>query len=186
MGTGLYLQQEYLYRPLPYRISTIGRFNNFAYFGQFNDTPSWTSTAWPTNNLAIYVPISLSARFTVARFVVANGANSTGNVDVGLYSAAGTRLISTGSTARAGTSVLQYIGVTDQSFPPGHYYLALVASSTTGSYMKTWTGQDQYIGRMCGLLQEALGATTLPTSMTPVAFTGAGVFAWGFSQSDTF
>jgi hypothetical protein len=123
--------------------------------------------------------------FKIARFMVANGANATGNVDVGLYSEAGIRLLSTGTTARSGTNAMQYINVTDSTFPPGNYYLALVASSTTGSFMRSST-QGLEVSKASGFLQEALGSTVLPATMTPASYTSsANVYHFGFTQSDT-
>jgi hypothetical protein len=178
-----FLQETRLLRPMPLRISSLGRFNSVCESLLAGAaTPVFTSQAWPTNNLAVYAPIRVPGRFTVARFVIANGSNATGNVDIGLYDDSGNRLLSTGSTARAGTTVLQYIGVTDRSFPPGRYYLALVASSTTGSFMRT-AASDQ--SPASGFLQEALGATTLPATMSPANYTSTSLFFYGFSQSDT-
>ena len=169
--------------PLPLRISSVGRFSDSIDMQLFQIGPSWASQAWPSNNRAIYAPVSIPARFTIARFFVVNGTNATGNVDVGIYDAGGNRLLSTGSTARSGTSVIQYIGVTDTSFPAGKYYLALVGSSTTGQYFRTMTN-SAFI-QISGWLLEDLGATTLPATMTPTASVNSGTFAFGFSQSDT-
>lgn len=180
----LYTAQRLL-DPGPLHITSTGR---YAIAGLLQSlvtgTPALNSATWPTNNLAVYAPIAVPHRFTVGRFLWVNGANLTGSADVGLYSATGSRLMSTGATARAGATAVQYVGVTDQSFPPGHYYLALVGASTTGSYLAAQLA-NQYEVRMSGWLQEVLGSTTLPTTMTPVSFTGANAFGFGFTQSDT-
>ena len=183
MGRNYYSDGRLL-DPGPLYITSTGRFAVAGLVQRFLTAGAIATITWPTNNLAVYAPIVLPIRFTVARFLVSNGNNLTGNVDVGLYNQAGTRLLSTGSTARSGSTINQYIGITDQSFPPGTYYLALVGSSTTGSYGAVQLN-NQYEARMCGWLQEALGATSLPATMTPVSFTGSNAFCFGFSQSDT-
>lgn len=151
----------------------------------FTGGAAWTARQWPANNRAVYVPIVIPSYFTIARFMVANGTNATGNVDVGLYSFTGTRLISTGTTSRGAlTSQVQYIGVTDQTFPAGRYYLALVASSTTGNYFSIG-GVGVVSAQAGGWLQEDLGSTVLPTTMTPATYANGTFFGFGFTQSDT-
>lgn len=173
---------------LPLHVLSIGSFNNLPDMARFDDAGGvYTLAAWPTNNLALYFPVHLPAAFTVARFLVANGTNTTGNVDVGLYDFQGNRLLSTGTTARSGASAVQYVGVTDTAFPAGHYYLALVGSSTTGTYgcLSVTVGNAAAEARMCGALQEALGSTVLPATMTPAAYTSANWYYFGFTQSDS-
>ena len=176
-------QQQFVPQRSALHIGTWSYNSNYLWMA-FHVSAALVSAAWPSNNRALYVPIYVPTRFTVARFLVLNGSNATGNVDVGLYSNTGSKLMSTGSTARSGTSVAQYIGVTDQSFSPGAYYLALVGSSTTGQYMRT-VSTSVYDTQVAGYLFEDLGATTLPSSMTPSAYTVANAYHWGFTQSDT-
>lgn len=124
----------------------------------------------------------MPAPFTVARFMVANN-NNTGNADIGLYDSAGTRLLSTGTVAKNGAAgAVQFFDVADQVFPAGHYYLALVVSTTSGAVFAT-DAQTQYNARAAGILQEALGSTVLPATMTPVSYTSNVIFLYGFTQS---
>lgn len=184
MGTGYFLRDERLYRPLSLHVTSIGRYSTTGQMLPFIAGPAFTGNSWPANNRAIYVPIAVPAQFTVARFFVGNS-NATGNVDLGLYTFDGTRLISTGSTARAGTNVVQYIDVTNQSFPAGSYYLAMVLSTTSGSVLAS--GGPPIVAELqtCGILQEDLGATALPATMSPAAYTSLITFGFGFTQSDT-
>ena len=94
-----------------------------------------TSTTWPTANKAFFLAWELLAPYTVRRLWVYNGAAVSGNLDVGLYSHDGTRLVSSGSTAQAGTNTLQLMDVTDVLLAPGLYYLALCLDNTTGAVM---------------------------------------------------
>ena len=178
------LQNANIFYDLPLHIISLGRFNSVAIYVSLLGTTSAGAAAWPNNDLAIYTPMSFPIPFTVARFMVANGSNLTGNVDVGLYRADGARLLSTGTTARASASAVQYIDVTNTVFQPGHYYLGMVASSTTGTYSRATAG-TAFQAREAGMLQEQLGSTVLPATMTPVGFTGTMIPRYGFTQSDT-
>lgn len=181
----IYSSATALYKPMPLHVTTLDD-NNVSDMLLLGGTTGYAaSTAWPSNNLALYVPIYPVSYFTVARFLVANGSNATGNVDVGLYDENGSLLLSTGSTARSGTQVAQYINVTNRTFPAGRYYLALVGSSTTGTYGVWASFTSAIVARCAGLMQEALGGTTLPSSMTPAAYAQTALFAYGFTQSDT-
>jgi len=178
-----YLSSELLYRPVPRHIVSTGRFSNVADMVRAANGNAFGSTGWPAGNRAFYYPLHIPQRFTVARFMIANGTAVAGNFDLGLYDNAGTRLVSIGATAQSGTSTTQYVGVTDQSFGPGHYYIGIVLSSTSGEVRRVTV--DQYQQRVSGVLMENLGATTLPASMTPVSNTNGVAWCFGLTQSDT-
>ena len=163
-----------------------GRYGDFPNIAGYDQIFGRSAEAWPANNQAIYCPVTLPAAFKVSRFFVHNG-NTTGNVDVGLYSGSGVRLLSTGSTARATGGDLQYISVTAQSFPAGFYYIAMVLSTTAGTVFAIipQSTASGYLPQACGFLQEALGATTLPATMTPVRSTSPNGWNFGFTQSAT-
>jgi hypothetical protein len=180
----LYDPRKLISRPLPLHITSTGPYGNIGAMSNAANSFAFGASNWPANNRAVYCPVHLPSRFTIARFMLANGTSVSGNFDMGIYDDAGTRLLSTGAVAQSGTNVVQYAGVTDQSFPAGHYYLALVLSSTGGETRRVVIS-DQYQGRVCGLLQEALGSTVLPTTMTGVSFTNTLVPCFGFTQSDT-
>lgn len=177
-------QPQFIYQPVPFHVCSVGRYSSVSWGLMALGDGDVLTPGWAVNDLAIYVPVSIPVPFTIARFLIANGSNITGNVDVGIYNAAGTRLLSTGSTVRANASAVQYIGVTDQVFQAGTYYLALVGSSTTGTYLQPSVSSAAR-ARMLGVLEEQLGATTLPATMTPVAFTQTLIPQFGFTQSDS-
>lgn len=181
---GNIFQPEFIYQPLPIHVCSLGRFNGLPWGLSLIGNGAIGTIGWPANNLAVYTPVSIPTPFTIARFMIANGSNTTGNVDVGIYDAAGTRLLSTGSTARANASAVQYVDVANTVFQPGHYYLGLVGSSTTGTYMRS-SFSSAARARLFGMLEEQLGATTLPATMTAVAYTRTDVFQYGFTQSDS-
>lgn len=184
MTQKLYCPDGLVSRPLPLHITSVGRFNTLTNIAGMTAEGNFASATWPANNRAIYIPIFMPARFTVARFFVANGTAVSGTFDIGLFNYEGEKLISTGSTAQAGTSVVQYVGVTDQSFPAGNYFLGIVLSTTSGRAFNSSLGAVGD-GLMMGATLEALGSAVLPASMAPSSFTSATIPCFGFSQSDT-
>jgi hypothetical protein len=91
------------------------------------------SATWPTANKAIFVPFILARSFTVVQIGFFNGSAVSGNVDVGIYDEAGTRLVSSGSTAQSGTDAVQAFNTTDITLGPGRYYMAAAMDNTTGT-----------------------------------------------------
>jgi hypothetical protein len=122
-----------------------------------------SSAAWPTANLAIYVPVRIPTACVVKKLALANGASVTGNFDIGIYSPAGARLVSAGSTAQSGATTEQVVDVTDTLLLAGLYYFAACHSST-GSVMML--AQAAPIAAAHGVLTEALGSVTLPSTAT--------------------
>ena len=139
------------------------------------------SATWPANNLAIYFPVSLEELTQVAQFWCVNGAVASGNVDMGLYAADGTRLSSIGSTAQSGTSTLQVFDVADLVLSPGWYYVALALSSTVGTILAA-TLANAALGRIGGLLEET-SAFALPATATFAKFTRTISPRCGFTGS---
>lgn len=127
-----------------------------------------------TANRAILVPFVLVADGIVEKITVANGTVVSGNVDVGIYNEAYTRLVSSGSTAQAGTSALQIFDITDTPLKAGRYYMAFCMDNTTGR---------AYRGSLGGSVAETLynsmhligdiTAFPLPATITPDQNTGS-------------
>lgn len=185
MGTGLYLRDERLIRPVPLHVCAMGRFNSLPTIATFIGAPGIASAVnWTAANRAHYTPLSIPERFTISRFFALNGNVNSGNINMGLYTAAGTLLVSTGSTLQSGVIAIQFIDIANVSFPPGDYYLALLASNTAAQFHATAVN-NQYELRMMGMLQEDVGSINLPATMTPVSYTSASVYHYGFTQSDT-
>lgn len=90
------------------------------------------NAAYPTANLAIFVPIRITVAETLTHFWWENGATLTNNADIGLYTTGGVRLASTGSTARSGTSAIQRVSAS-LSIARGTYYLGFALAGTTGT-----------------------------------------------------
>jgi hypothetical protein len=88
--------------------------------------------AWPSANLAIFVPMPIASPFIATQMWVVNGATVSGNIDVGIYDIQGNRLVSIGSTAQAGTTSNQTFNITDTLLSPAVYYLAVALDNATG------------------------------------------------------
>lgn len=94
---------------------------------------TFASAVWPTSNRAYYYPFRIDHPITVLKLWMANGAAAAGNLDIGIYSEDGTRIVSSGSTAQAGTNTLQEIDIADTVIGPGAFYLAAAMDGTTGT-----------------------------------------------------
>lgn len=123
-------------------------------------------------NLAVYIPFQLPYPYQVARLWWINGNTvTTTNVDMGIYTADGTRLYSTGSTTQTPASQPQYAAVSghlvlDARTP---YYLAWTCDNTTARSF-SMNISTAAIGRGAGLLEQA-SALPLPATATFAAFT---------------
>lgn len=123
------------------------------------------SAVWPAANRAIFVPFALAGQYPVVKVWWANGAAVAGNVDCGVYSVDGTLLLSAGSTAQAGTSIVQSVTLgTPVLLEAGSYYMALAASSASAQFLRqpnaTIAGMQ-----LCGMAQQA-SALPLPATFT--------------------
>lgn len=139
--------------------------------GATNHVPA--SAAWPASNRAIYYPFGLDCHYQVERFFWGNGSSVGGSIDVGVYGWDMNLIAKTGTTTTAGASAIQYAApsVGDVILPPGGYYLAQVNSGTTNAVAGSAITANTM--RMIGCLQEALGSTSLPNTMTPAAVASA-------------
>jgi len=131
------------------------------------------STSWPTANLALYVPVLVTETFQAIQLAANNGATVSGNLDLGIYDHSGNRLVSTGSTAQAGTTTLQIISIASTQLLPGRYYLAQVLDNVTGTHRgpSATSVQDW---RAMGCYQQA-AAFPLPAAAVFAQFTGARI-----------
>ena len=126
-----------------------------------------TSFAWPSANLAIYIPVEIYEPVTVVKMAVNNGSVVSGNIDVGIYDALGNKLASAGSTAQTGTSAIQIFDITDTLLLPGLYYMAVALDNTTGTLAGFQSGTAQVL-EGAGLFQQA-SAFALPSPATYAA-----------------
>lgn len=144
---------------------------------------SGSALTWVAN-LAVYVPFSIPFWFPVRRVWWYNGSTiTTSNADVGVFSLDGEKLVSAGSTALAGASAIQYVTPASEVWlPPDAYYFGYVGSGTTARTQGTSTYTAANL-RGAGVLQEAVGSSTLPSRMTPTAIANALFPYCGMSQT---
>lgn len=90
------------------------------------------SAAWPAANDAIFIPISLPRDAPISALFLVNGTPS-GNVDIGLYTFDGTKIVSSGSIAHTGTSSPQRIDISDTYLSSGRYFIAAALNNGTGT-----------------------------------------------------
>lgn len=103
---------------------------------------STSSAVYPSANLAILIPFILAKQFTVVKMFTCNGSTASGNLDVGIYTNEGGAspvlrlIVSKGSTAQSGTSVVQGLDIADTILPPGSYYMAIVMNNILGTFFR--------------------------------------------------
>ena len=123
------------------------------------------STAYPSANLAIYIPFTIAKPIVVVKLFSYNGATVSGNIDMGIYTADGTRLVSIGSTAQATTSNVQEFDISDTLLNAGLYYLAVAKNDTTGTLFAVASGSAVAALATMGIAQQA-SAFPLPATAT--------------------
>ena len=89
--------------------------------------------AYPVANLAIFTPFRISRPVTFSTMFAYNGATVSGNIDVGVYSADGTKIVSSGSVAQAGASSIQTFTVSATELDAGLFYFAISMDNTTAT-----------------------------------------------------
>jgi len=97
------------------------------------------SGTWPVANRAIFQPFTLLERVVVRNLFIANGIAAAGNFDLGIYDALLERIVSTGPTAQAGTSILQFVNIVSTPLEPGEYFWAAAfdnAPSTVAQFVQ--------------------------------------------------
>lgn len=126
------------------------------------------SGAWPAANRAIYVPFLLERTVTAYLIGWLNGTtvnNGVNDMDVGIYSESGTRLVSQGGTiTQTPVSTTQTADITDTVLRPGVYYLAMCVSNTTSTFWRS--APTALMLQTAGVQQQAVGAVALPAPAT--------------------
>jgi hypothetical protein len=143
-------------------LSTVGPECSIAQYQSAVGAGYANVSAWPSANLALYVPVRVGRRVTVYQMSWEVGAQN-GNCDVGIYTEDGTRLVSAGSTA-VGAAGLQVFNITDTVLGPGMYYLASVLSTVTTATILSGAPPIPHC-RLSGCRQQAT-ALPLPATAT--------------------
>lgn len=125
------------------------------------------SSTWPAANRALYIPLLVTEDITVTKLWVRNGTTASGNIDMGIYDSAFSRQVSIGSTAQAGTNVIQEFNIADTAITAGQYYIGIAMDNTTGTTFRySAAGGGAAIVQGWGMAQEA-SAFALPATATP-------------------
>lgn len=124
-----------------------------------NNSLTWVA------NLAVYMPFFLPVPYTAKRFYVVNSTSTTAqNLDIGIYSEDGIRIISTGSTAKTSGGGVQYITAAFY-LTAGRYFFAYSNDSALASAVRGGNAAIRF-AQMAGVFEESV--FPLPASMTPV------------------
>lgn len=115
-------------------ITSLGLESFLPYQNSF--VTSISSGTWSIANGAMYIGFKVLKPFGYKQMFVANGSAVSGNVDVGLYTIGGKRIVSSGSTAQAGTNVMQAFDITDGTLLPGEYFMGIAFDNTTATVLR--------------------------------------------------
>ncbi len=148
---------------LPDQLSVISAFSMASIGGCAFQNNSAVGAAWPTANRAIFIPFRLSRPMSVTTLWSLNN-TSSGNIDLGIYSADGTKIVSTGSTAEVGATAIQTITIATTQLGAGLFYMAM-AINTTGANQIASTSSNAQILKMVGMAQMS-SAFPLPATAT--------------------
>jgi hypothetical protein len=117
------------------------------------------------------MPLRLTAPFHLHKLFIYNGVTVSGNVDVGLYTIDGARLVSSGSVAQSPVSSIQEFGSWNILLPPAIYYFAMVMDNNVGYTLKLGSATSR--SRAIGCLEQA---ATFPLPATATFAVGTGAF----------
>lgn len=138
---------------------------------------SVASTAYPAANLALYVPFCIGAPMNIKAVYWGNGTTAGGNIDVGIYNEDATKIVSLGSTARGtASSTITTTSLADTIIGAGRYYMAFLLDSTAN--MQAFAPAAGLCESM-GILEQAVGAATLPSPATFAVTTRAYIPSFG-------
>jgi hypothetical protein len=140
--------------------------------------------AYPAANLAIYVPFYLTVPIIFKTAGWHNGSVVSGNIDVAIYGAKGTRIVSTGSTAQSGTTTSQQVTLASPiQLGAGLYFLAIAVDNTTTQLFAMGFGGLGFC-QGSGMFQQA-SAFPLPATATFAIPTQDYLPKFGFSTEPT-
>lgn len=129
---------------------------------QFMNSALFTGgSGWPTANKALYVPITVPETFIFNKFVFIVQLSSN-NVDCGIYTAQGKKIVSTGSTAVPAAGC-KTISCAVTRLEPGFYWLAMACDSTSPQFQRSTGGASNYA--FYGVKEEA-AAFALPATIS--------------------
>jgi hypothetical protein len=123
-----------------------------------------SNAAWPTANKAIFIPFRTNELTRMQTPAVINGGTVSGNIDGGIYTEDGVRLVSSGSVAQTGTNATQSLTIANFNLPAGNYYFAVSMDNNTGTLGRFAAGNVASL-RALGV-KEQTTAFPLPANAT--------------------
>ena len=139
--------------------------------------------AFPTVNLAIWIPFSLTKQITAQKMFWYNGSvvNATYMVCVGIYDSCNNLIWTSGNIAQSTASVVQStsMSVATQTMGPGNFYMALSCNTTTATFFST-TMAASIFPAITGMAQQAT-ANPLPTTGSPIQIAGNYIPLFGLT-----
>lgn len=149
-----------------------------AFVGYPDDANSAASVG--TANAAFTVPVNVTSPCPLTGFRVNQGATS-GNLDIGVYTMAGTKLTSTGAKVSTGTGLQTYtLNGSTYTLNTGGYLFAIAADNTTVTF--TRGGTTGLIGAQKYSTSYPLPTTITGGVVTANFFSIVGICAGGISQ----
>lgn len=162
----------------------------FSVYGLVWANPSPISTGLPAANDPWAFPFRLGQGVFLREFLIFNGSAAGGNVDMGVYTSAFARLISTGSVAGSGNSAWQVMDVTDTELLPNvTYYLVMARDNATANRQRSFSGSlSAGQNALAGVQDSTTDAFPLPDPLTNMgaAATITQIPIMGFSCRTVF
>ena len=128
------------------------------------------SANWIAANVVIFIPFRVIEAITITKLFWSNGAAVAGNLDAGIYDTSSNLLVSTGTTAQAGTTNAQVVDVTDTTIGRGVYYMALVSDTSGATQKINSVAPAAGLCQSYGLLEQAGVTLPLATNASPATF----------------
>lgn len=142
-------------------IGTVGYGSMLADWANCTNTVTTTAAVWPSANRAIFTAVYTDVPVLVQTMGIQVSTQS-GNVDVGIYDAVGTRLVAAGTTS-TGAAGLQTFNITDTRLNPGQYWIAMACDNTTAGFTRLAPATN--VAQVTGVQQMA-SAMNLPATAT--------------------
>ena len=154
---------------MPHTVNAWSYPNSLALLNAALAESSNGGATWPANDDAIFVPVRVTERCLVKVLWCMNGGVASGNIDVGIYTPDGTRIVSGGGVAQSGTSNPQNFDITDTVLDVGDFLIALALSSTVGTAFRAAASVEYMKAFGCYKVASAYPLPATVTLATPDA-----------------
>lgn len=162
--------------PFIHHYTVVGPQSACSFGSSYANVPA--SGTWSSANRALYYPFRVGVPITAKLLWCANGTVAGNNIDIGIFTQDGVKLVSSGSTAQSGTSTIQTFDITDTQLPPGLYYMGMAMDGTTGTVFAK-SGALAF-PRTLGVYQQAT-AFPLPDPISFATATSTSIPGFGFA-----